>query len=168
MHPPGPVSYSQEPIPIGVPDDRPPVMPRRLRVLRVFFGLWVGYGVLCLGVLVFAAIGVFLAPPPAGGDPTEGLLPFEHVFLPVTGVVTAVGYAGAAAQLGKGGPVARRWAFGALGVDVVTSLMLAAVIVVTGGLEFAVGAVLGVLLMPGVFLLLLLTRASREWFRASA
>ncbi|GAB2493912.1 hypothetical protein GCM10026982_18690 [Nocardiopsis aegyptia] len=168
MHPPEPASYSQEPIQIGVPDDRPRRMPGALRVLRVFFGLWIAYGILCLGLLALAAIGVFLAPTPAGVDPTEGLLLYEHVFLPITGLLTTVGYAGAAVRLGKGGPTARRWAYGALGVDVVTSLMLAALITVTGGIEFLVSAVLGVLVMPGLFLALLTTRASREWFRATA
>ncbi|KOX22188.1 hypothetical protein [Nocardiopsis sp. NRRL B-16309] len=167
MHPPEPVSYSPEPIPIGVPDDRPPVMPRRLRVLRILFGLASLLALFGLATLVLALIGAYLAPPP-GMDRGEDLLLLDHVLIPTVGIITGVSYGIAAARLGRGDAIALQWALIAIGTDVGLQLALIPTISNTEGLVVAVAvSVLG-LVFPGLFLLLLLTRASRDWFRTAA
>lgn len=163
MHPPEPVSLSAEPIPLGVVDDRPPAMPRRLRVLRVLFGLAVGLCVVALVGAVLQVIGLVLVPVP-GSDAAE-YTTFELVFPFVWFPLLGAAYLIAAIRLGRGGASARRWALVAIGADAVVALLATGAYALVGT---AGPADLLQLVMPGLMALLLLTRASREWFRATA
>lgn len=138
-------------------------MPRALRVLRVLFSLVAT--VSALGCLL-AALGVIarVAQPDAFGTPESSLT--GEVFFVVGGAVWAALYGAAAVLLGRGGTAGRRWALAAIGFDAAHTVGNA---VLTGlGEPSAWVGGLVVLALPGLFLLLLSTGSSRDWFRATA
>lgn len=140
-----------------------PPVPRALRVLRVLFSLVATFSALGF---VLAVLGVIarVTQPDAFGEPELSLA--EEVFFTVGSAVWAALYGAAAVLLGRGGSVGRRWALAAIGFDAAYTVGNAVLIGFEEPLAWAGGLV--VLALPGLFLLLLSIRSSREWFRATA
>ncbi|WP_223838939.1 hypothetical protein [Nocardiopsis deserti] len=170
-HPPTPVFAPGPPGTGG-----PPRMPRALRFLRVLFSLLGTIAALMALYYLFLLLSLYLYPSANFEEwlSVQGFSVAELWVMPALHVLRALSCAVAAIRLGGGGRTGRRWARVAVGVEAGAILVGAAVGVAALGVTSVFDAVLWVfsaavgLLFPALlFLLLLVARSSREWFRAT-
>ncbi|MEU5854919.1 hypothetical protein ACFW53_10585 [Nocardiopsis dassonvillei] len=154
----------------------PPRMPRALRFLRVLFSLMGTIAALMTLYYLFLLLSLYLYPSTTFEEwlSVQGFFAAELWVMPALHALRAASCAVAATRLGGGGRTGRRWARVAVGVEAGAILVGAAVGVAALGVVSVFDAVLWVfsaavgLLFPGLlFLLLLVARSSREWFRAT-
>jgi hypothetical protein len=152
-------------------------MPRALRVLRALFSLKATVGALSFLFVGFLLLSLYLYTPPGYREWLAGL----GVSVPrlwgwaLMYLLGTIAYTVAAVRLGKGGRDARDTVLVILALDAV-AIMADTVMLVAGDPlvdDWAVAvmawtmAVVLRLTVPALFLVLLVTRSSRAWFRAT-
>ncbi|MFE3459801.1 hypothetical protein ACFXKD_19840 [Nocardiopsis aegyptia] len=137
-------------------------MPRRLKVLYVMFGLS-GAGGALAGVLSFFGVVALITQPVVYGGADASLA--ADVVLTVSYLGQAVLYGVAAVLLRRERKTGLRWSLVAIGYNALLMVVYAIVVGVETHPVVGIAGLFG-LVVPGLFLLLLTTWASREWFRA--